>query len=88
MTFTVHQLLKIMFAYDTAGLNSNNKLPHLISHVNAELKKIACLFHTIKIAVNASKTKLIIIHTRGKPVDNNLTNFFRMTVIILNLYVY
>ncbi len=37
-----------MFADDTAGLISNNKLPHLISHVNAELKNIACLFHTIK----------------------------------------
>jgi hypothetical protein len=58
-----------MFADDTAGLASNSNLPELITHVNNEIKKIARWFRANKIAVNVSKTKFIIFHTRGKPID-------------------
>jgi hypothetical protein len=59
-----------MFADDTAGLASDKNLQNLISHVNTELAKIAHWFRANKMAVNVSKTKYIIFHTRGKHIDN------------------
>jgi hypothetical protein len=61
-----------MFADDTAGLACNSNLADLFSHVNSELKKIARWFRANKMAVNVSKTKFIIFHTRGKNIDPSL----------------
>jgi hypothetical protein len=61
-----------MFADDTARLASNSNLSELITHVNVEIKKIARWFRANKIAVNVSKTKFIIFHSRGKPINNTL----------------
>ena len=60
-----------LFADDTQGLARGKNLPQLIDYVNAELKKWAAWFRANKLAVNASKTKYIIFHTKGKKVDMN-----------------
>jgi hypothetical protein len=67
--YTASNLLKLMFADDTAGLASNNNINDLILTVNTELKKIAHWFRANKMAVNVNKTKFIIFHTKGKRVD-------------------
>ncbi len=61
-----------MFADDTACLASNANLNELVKFVNQEIKKVARWFRSNKMAVNVSKTKFIIFHTKGKQVDNNI----------------
>jgi hypothetical protein len=70
--YSASKLLKLMFADDTAGLASDKNLSTLVENVNAELKKIARWFRSNKMAVNVSKTKFIIFHTKGRVVDNNI----------------
>jgi hypothetical protein len=53
-----------MFADDTAGLASHN---------NMTLSKIARWFRANKMAVNVSKTKFIIFHTKGKRIPPNIS---------------
>jgi hypothetical protein len=70
--YSASELLKIMFADDTACLASNANLNELVKFVNQELKRVARWFRSNKIAVIVSKTKFIIFHTKGKQVDNNI----------------
>ena len=58
-----------LFADDTQGLKAGKNLPELIDSVNSELKKWAQWFRSNKMAVNTSKTKFIIFHSKGKKVD-------------------
>jgi hypothetical protein len=44
----------------------------LIERVNGEIKKIARWFRSNKMAVNIGKTKFIIFHTKGKPIDQTI----------------
>jgi hypothetical protein len=74
--YSASRLLKLMFADDTAGLDSDNNLNVLIKRVNSEVKNIARWFSANKMAVNVSKTKFIIFHTRGKRIDNNIKILF------------
>jgi hypothetical protein len=67
--YTASNLLKLIFADDTAGLASNNNINDLILTINIELKKIVRWFRVNKIAVNVNKTKFIIFHTKGNRVD-------------------
>jgi hypothetical protein len=67
--YTVTKLLTVMFADDTCCLNSNKNLPDLIADTNNEINKIAVWFRTNKMALNVSKTKYIIFHSRNKKVD-------------------
>jgi hypothetical protein len=60
-----------MFADDTAGLAKGDNLTNLFSYVNDEIKKIARWFRANKMAVNVGKTKYIIFHARGKPINPN-----------------
>ena len=62
-------LYTLLFADDTACLASGTNLPDLINHVNTELNKIAIWFRANKMAVNADKTKYIILHSKNKIVD-------------------
>ena len=55
-----------LFADDTQGLKAGKNLPELIDNVNSELKKWAQWFRSNKMAVNTSKTKFIIFHSKGK----------------------
>jgi hypothetical protein len=61
-----------MFADDTACVASGHNLQDLVSFVNTEIKKIAGWFRANRMAVNVSKTKFIIFHTKGKIIDNDI----------------
>jgi hypothetical protein len=65
-----------MFADDTAGLAKGENLTNLFSFVNEEIKKIARWFHANKMAVNVSKTKYIIFHARGRPINPDLKLYY------------
>ena len=67
-------LLTALFADDTAALNSGKNLPALIDNTNTELEKIAEWFRANKMAVNTSKTKYIIFHTKGKKIETQGKN--------------
>jgi hypothetical protein len=74
--YNASALLKLMFADDTAGLASGDNLHDLFAFVNNEIKKIARWFRANRMAVNVSKTKFIIFHTRGKNIDPNLKLYY------------
>ncbi len=74
--YSASKLFELMFADDTAGLAFNSNLAELFSQVNTELKKIAHWFRANEMAVNVSKTKFIIFHTRGKNIDPSLKVFY------------
>jgi hypothetical protein len=61
-----------MFADDKAGLASDKNLDTLIVNVNEELKKIARWFRSNRMAVNVSKSKFIIFHTKGRIINDNM----------------
>jgi hypothetical protein len=62
-------MLSKLFADDTACIASHKDLPTLINYVNDEIQKIANWFRANKMAVNISKTKYIVFHGKGKPVN-------------------
>ena len=66
-------LLSILYADDTTGLDSDSDLQTLITRVSSELSKMANWFQANKMSLNLSKTKYIIFHTQGKKIDQNLT---------------
>ena len=57
-------LLSLLFADDTAGLDSDTDLNRLITRVNTEIQKLAIWFRTNRMAVNVSKTKYIIFRLK------------------------
>ena len=65
-------LLTLLFADDTAVLDSDTDLPTLINRVNLEIQKIANWFRTNKMSVNISKTKYILFRPRGQKIPLNL----------------
>jgi retron-type reverse transcriptase len=60
-----------LFADDTSALKSGPNLNDLFSSVNDELCKIAAWYRANKMSANASKTKYIIFHNKGKPANTN-----------------
>ena len=65
-------LLTLLFADDTAVIDSDTNLPVLISRVNSEIQKIANWFRANKMSVNVSKTKYILFRPRGQKINLNL----------------
>ena len=65
-------LLTLLFADDTAVVDSDTDLPTLISRVNIEIQKIANWFRTNKMAVNVSKNKYILFRPRGQKIQVDL----------------
>ena len=65
-------LLTLLFADDTAIIDSDTDLRTLISRVNIEIKKIANWFRSNKMSVNVNKTKYIIFRPRGVKIDVDL----------------
>jgi hypothetical protein len=63
-----------LFADDTSALKSGSDLPTLFNLINVELQKIATWYRANKMSANASKTKYIIFHNKGKTVDTNGLN--------------
>jgi hypothetical protein len=70
--YAASSLLKFMFADDTACTASGSNLDNLIISVNGEIKKLARWFRANKMAVNVSKTKFLLFHTKGKRIDNDI----------------
>ena len=66
-------LLTLLFADDTVGLDSDHDLATLIDRVNIEIQKLANWFRANKMAVNVSKTKYIIFRPKGSKIltDNS-----------------
>ena len=60
------ELMLFLFADDTSGLITGDNLPELIAKMNIEINKMANWFRANKMALNISKTKYIIFHTKGK----------------------
>jgi hypothetical protein len=58
-----------LFADDTSALKSGPHLPQLFTQLNAELYNIATWYRANKMSANASKTKYIIFHNKGKTVN-------------------
>ena len=64
------ELLTYLFADDTSGLLIGKNLHELVPKMNIEINKMANWFCANKMAVNISKTKYIIFHTKGKKISN------------------
>ncbi len=67
------ELLAILFADNTTGLDSHSDLPTLLAQIQSELTKLLHWFTSNEMSLNVSKTKYIIFHTQGKRVDPELT---------------
>ena len=65
-------LLTLLFADDTAVIDSDTDLPALIIRVNGEIQKIANWFRSNKMSVNVSKTKYIVFRPKGQKITVNL----------------
>jgi hypothetical protein len=66
-------LLTILFADNTTGLDSDSDLPTLITCVQNELTKLSHWFIANKMSLNVSKTKFIIFHVQGKRIKPGTT---------------
>ena len=64
-------LYSFLFADDTAVLAFNSNLTELVRQVNFELRGIANWLRANRMAVNVSKTKFILFHTRGKKINED-----------------
>ena len=64
-------LYSFLFADDTAVLAFSSNLSELVQQVNEELQKIANWLRANRMAINVSKTKYILFHTRGKKIIEN-----------------
>jgi hypothetical protein len=60
-----------LFADDTSALKSGPNLPSLFEQLNSELYNIATWYRANRMSANATKTKYIIFHNKGKTVDTN-----------------
>ena len=65
-------LLTVLYADDTVGLDSDTDLPLLIDRVNLEIQKLGNWFRANKMAVNVGKTKYIIFRPKGAKININL----------------
>lgn len=65
-----NNLLQFLFADDTTGLEKGKNLPEVIRTVNFELQKLGIWLRANKLAINTSKTKVMIFHQKGKPVPD------------------
>jgi len=61
-----NNLLNFHFADDTTAVCKGKILTDLVAHVNNELRKIGVWVRANKLAINASKTKIMIFHPKGK----------------------
>ena len=67
-------LLTLLFADDTVGLDSDHDLATLIDRVNIEIQKLANWFRANKMAVNVSKTKYTNFRPKGSKISVDLDN--------------
>lgn len=67
--FMATPLAIFLFADDTSLLDKDDNLDELINRLNIELNKLANWFRANGMAVNTSKTKYVIFHTKGKKIN-------------------
>ena len=67
------ELLTILYADDTTGLDSDSDLTTLISRASTELTKMATWFRANKMSLNTNKTKYIIFHAPGKKITSDMS---------------
>ena len=65
-------LLTLLFADDTVGIDSDTDLKTLIDRVNIEIQKLANWFRANRMAVNVTKTKYMIFRPKGTKIDIDL----------------
>ena len=65
-----NNLLNIHFADDTSVLCKGKNLEELVQLVNFEVQKLGIWLRANKLAVNASKTKVMIFHHKGKKIPD------------------
>ena len=68
-----NSLLNSHFADDTSAVISGKRIEDLVPFVNKEMQKIGTWLRANKLAINTSKTKVMIFHPKGKNVPE--TNF-------------
>ena len=61
-----NKLLIIHIADDISGLCKGKNFDELVSFLNTELQKNGIWLRSNKLAMNASKTKIMIFHPKGK----------------------
>ncbi len=67
--WTAMSLFSVLFADDTTCLAKGFNLRELTAFVNEEMRKISNWFRSNKMALNTSKTKLMIFRTHGKQIN-------------------
>ena len=67
-------MLTLLFADDTIGLDSDTDIQTLINRANTELQKLANWLRANRMAANISKTKYIIFRPRGSKINIDLEN--------------
>ena len=67
------ELLTILYADDTTGLDSDSDLPTLMHRIRLELTKMANWFQANKMSLNTSKTKYIIFHVPSKKINAQIS---------------
>ena len=67
-------LLTLLFADDTVGIDSDHDLATLIDRVNLEIQKLANWFRANRMAVNVGKTKYIVFRPKGAKILVDLDN--------------
>jgi len=67
-----NKLVNFHFADDTTALAKSNDIYELTEFVNNEIQKLGMWLRANKLAINASKTKIMIFHKKGKLIPNDL----------------
>jgi hypothetical protein len=65
-------LMTVLFADDTLGLDSDKDLAALLERTNTEIQKLANWFRANRMAVNVGKTKYIIFRNKGTKINIDL----------------
>lgn len=69
-----NNLSQFLFADDTTALAQDSNLYLLTEFVNSELQKLGIWLRANKLSINASKTKIMIFHPKGKVIPK--TKFY------------
>ena len=67
-----NQLVNFHFADDTTALAKGQSLNELVQFVNYEIQKLGIWLRANKLSINAAKTKIMIFHSKGKVIPDDL----------------
>ena len=71
-----NQLVNFHFADDTTALAKGQSLNELVQFVNYEIQKLGIWLRANKLSINAAKTKIMIFHSKGKVIPDDLLFWF------------